>query len=188
MALQHMILGCLMEFPTYGYSMLKSIYRDFYGHGPGVNDGQLYNTLAKMEREGLITKKTVPQERLPNKKLIYITGKGKHEFLLWLRSAKNEQAGARYDFFNEYRFLNKCNFFNHLPATESAAKLQAQLEEAEKSLESLLVARWSMVRKKVAGHRIKILDYGIETQKTRIRWLQEYQELWKEGSGNEQDI
>lgn len=180
MALQHMILGCLMEFPTYGYKMLKSIYRDFYSHGPGVNDGQLYNTLKKMEREGLITRETVSQDRLPNKKLIYITDRGREQFLLWLASAENEEAGARYDFFNEYRFLNKCNFFNHLPSSVGEAKLKITLEEANKSLDSLLRARESMQRKKVSKHRAKILDYGIALQNMRIKWLEEFRELWME--------
>ncbi len=49
------------------------------------------------------------------------------------------------------------------------------------------MARQSMVRKKVAKHRIKILDYGIEMQKTRIRWLQEYRELWKEETRDEKE-
>jgi DNA-binding PadR family transcriptional regulator len=181
-----MILGCLMEFPTYGYKMLKSIYRDFYGHGPGVNDGQLYNTLKKMEREGFITRETVSQDRLPNKKLIFITGRGREQFLLWLGSAESEEAGSRYDFFNEYRFLNKCNFFNHLPASDVESKLREQLEEADKSLDSLLQARISMQRKKVSKHRVKILDYGIAMQRTRIKWLEEYRELWREEKCDEE--
>ena len=182
MALFHMILGCLAEYPTYGYSMLKSIYRDFLGQGPEVNDGQLYSTLKKMETENLVTRKTVHQETSPSKKLVYITPKGEEEFQSWLLSVENETGGARYDFFNEYKFLKKCNFFNHLQAEDARAKIAKQMEEVEKSLENLLSARASMVKKKVPEHRIKILDYGIEVQKIRAKWLGEFMELYRGGS------
>lgn len=185
MGLQHMILGCLAEYPTYGYKMLKSIYKDFLGQGPEVNDGQLYSTLKKMENEGLVVRETIHQEVLPSKKLLHITGKGKEEFRNWLLSDENEAGRARYDFFNEYRFLNKCNFFDCLEPAEARRKMTRQLTEAEQSLSSLLAARSSMVKKKVAAHRVKILDYGLEVQKIRVRWLKEFMALYREENNDE---
>ncbi|MBS3948909.1 MAG: PadR family transcriptional regulator [Dethiobacter sp.] len=185
MGLQHLILGCLVEHPTYGYKMLKSIFKDFLGQGPEVNDGQLYSTLKKMENEGLIVRETIHQEVLPSKKLLYITGKGEEAFRDWLLSDENETGRARYDFFNEYRFLYKGNFFNFLEPAEALQKTARQLTEAEQSLSSLLAARGSMVKKKVSAHRIKILDYGLEVQKVRIRWLKEFMALYREENNDE---
>ncbi|MFZ5596695.1 MAG: helix-turn-helix transcriptional regulator [Bacillota bacterium] len=181
MGLKHLILGCLMDHPTYGYEMITSLYRDFVGLGPEVNDGQLYTTLNRMESEGLITKKVVHQEKVPNKKVIYITPKGREEFLEWLLSGEGENDPVRFDFFNKYEFLNKCNFFNHLDAGAAMDKLSAQHDLVSGKLENLLRARESMVRKGVAPFRIKILEYGIGVQKVKVKWLEEMMELFRGG-------
>ncbi|MBF7082929.1 PadR family transcriptional regulator [Desulfallas sp. Bu1-1] len=173
MSLKHLILGCLLDHPSYGYKMLRNIYKDFFGLAPEVNDGQLYTLLNKMEKEGLITRYTVHQDKAPSKKLLNITEKGRAEFLRWLMSGEGENESVRFDFFNKYTFLNKCNFFNYLEPREARDKLSKQLELMESKLENLQKARNSMVQKAVQTHRIRILDYGIEVQKVKVKWLKE---------------
>ncbi|MFZ5632330.1 MAG: PadR family transcriptional regulator [Bacillota bacterium] len=180
MGLKHLILGCLMDSPTYGYEMLKSLYRDFFGLGPEVNDGQVYTTLNRMESAGLITREVVHQEKVPSKKVIHITEKGREEFRQWLLSGDGENEPARFDFFNKYEFLNKCNFFNHTDPDTALDKLARQLGLMEDKLAGLLRARDRMVQKGVQKHRVRILDYGIEIQKVKIRWLKEMLDLYGE--------
>lgn len=180
MAFKHLILGCLMDYPTYGYEMISSLYRDFVGLGPEVNDGLLYTALNRMESEGLITKRVVHQEKAPSKKIIYITDKGREEFLSWLVSDDGEQDPVRFDFFNKYEFLNKCNFFNHLDQKTALEKLSNQHRIMLDKLESLLRARESMVRKGVLPYRVKILDYGIGIQRVKIQWLKDMMEMFGE--------
>ncbi|GBF32351.1 transcriptional regulator [Desulfocucumis palustris] len=173
MSLKHLILGCLMDRPAYGYEMLKSLYRDFFALSPEVNDGQLYTVLARMEKDGLITKEIVYQDKAPSKKLIHITPKGREEFNDWLLSGDGENEPVRFDFFNKYEFLNKCNFFNHASPETAREKLEKQIEHMENKLLSLQRARLSMVQKKVPPFRIKILDYGLEIQRVKIQWLKD---------------
>lgn len=173
MSLKHLILGCLLEHPSYGYRMMKSLYKDFFELAPEVNDGQLYTTLNRMENENLITKKLVQQEKAPSKKIIYITDKGREKFYQWLMSDEGEHESVRFDFFNKYEFLNKCNFFNHIEIDMVKNKLAKQLEIMKSKLEILHKVRVSMVQKEVQPHRIKILDYGIEVQKVKVSWLED---------------
>ena len=66
MSVKYMILGSLMEVPNYGYliktKFFKKVFSDF-----GINDGQLYPTLNKLEKEGLIRKEVIYQEGSPNR-------------------------------------------------------------------------------------------------------------------------
>ena len=51
--IKYLILGSLMERPFHGYDLksnfFKKIFKDF-----GINDGQLYPALKKLNQEGLI--------------------------------------------------------------------------------------------------------------------------------------
>ena len=98
MSVPYTILGVLMETPAHGYSikkyMLKNFSKDF-----GINDGQLYPALAKLESRGWIKKTVVPQPRSPARHLYRVTEEGEAAFLRWLCGEEEGEAPARLDFF-----------------------------------------------------------------------------------------
>lgn len=171
MSLKYMILGALKENPAHGYGMLDLMFRDFAEQRPEVNSGQLYQLLSKMEEEGLVERKTVQQDKVPNKKIVSITPKGEEDFDNWLRSNEEEVEYIRYDFFSKYGFLYKVNFFNKLDSNTIIAKLDNQIKQMEEKLGNFIIAEDSMLEKNIDSFRIFILQYGIEAQKTRIKWL-----------------
>jgi DNA-binding PadR family transcriptional regulator len=81
MSLKFGILGLMAEEPLHGYE-IKSRFESLLGGAWEVNIGQIYATLQRLERDGLIS--TVG-ERGDRGKLAYqLTERGSQEFATWL--------------------------------------------------------------------------------------------------------
>lgn len=171
MSLKYMILGLVKDFPAHGYDILQVISRDFADQGPEINKGQLYSLVKKMEEDGLIVREVFQQDNTPNRKMIIITPKGEEDFDNWLRSDDEEYDSTRYDFFSKYGFLYKVSHFNMLGHEEIIKKLNQQIEFMEDKYNNFINARESMLRKNVDRFRIYIIEYGIEIQKAKMKWL-----------------
>ena len=78
------LLALLARGPAHGYELK----RDFENHfgtvwGP-VNIGQIYTTLARLERDGLVAATAVEQNDRPNKRVFELTGSGREALQIWL--------------------------------------------------------------------------------------------------------
>ena len=80
MSLDYTILGVLMEQPTHGYSIKKHLLETF-SKNLGINDGQLYPALTKLERRGWIHKEVIKAPRIRHQ--YRITPDGEKAFLHW---------------------------------------------------------------------------------------------------------
>lgn len=170
MSLRYVLLGLLAENSSHGYGLRKEVLHRL-GHFRNINEGQLYTELAKMEKEGLIDREVEVPERGPARKLLHITPEGRQRFKEWLLSDQYEKEGVLYDFIQGYLFLTKCTFFNHLSPGEVLAKLDEQItiqRKKEKAYEEILV---KMEKRQVDPFRIRILAFGLEEVRHRIRWL-----------------
>lgn len=169
MSTKYAILGVLMQCPAHGYK-IKKIFAPFMSRD-GINDGQLYPLLTRLETEKLVRKETVHQQKSPSKNLYHITERGCQEFLRWLVSPENESDPVKYDFFMQYSFLMKCNFFEHLPKRERVSKLKRQIEAAQRKIGEYERIRQDMLKRRLNAYKIKIVEFGIETQKLKIQWV-----------------
>lgn len=171
MAFKHILLGTLLDLPTHAYDMIKKCFMDFTPANPKLNEGRLYSTLKMLDREGLVERALHPQMDMPDQKIISITPQGAEEFYRWLESQVDEEGHVKFDFFNQYSFLNKVNFFKFLPDDKIITKLKEQLLISAMRLERFNKAREEMIQKKVDVYRIRIIEYGIEVEKLRKEWL-----------------
>jgi DNA-binding PadR family transcriptional regulator len=180
---KHAILGVLMKCPGHGYK-IKKIFAPFVSKD-GLNDGQVYPMLTRLEKEGLVRKEIVRQEKSPNKNMYHITEHGRAEFLRWLTGSEDETDPVKYDFFRQYSFLMKCNFLEHLPVEERIAKLKRQIEIAEEKVADYERIRDEMLERGLDDYKIRIVEFGIETQQLKIRWIADLldRELGKRVSG-----
>ncbi|UCD56707.1 MAG: PadR family transcriptional regulator [Candidatus Hydrogenedentota bacterium] len=169
MSIKHAILGVLLQGPAHGYR-IKKIFAPFVAKG-GLNDGQLYPVLTHLERQKLVRKETVRQQKSPNKNLYHITERGREEFFHWLGGPEDEIDPVKYDFFTQYSFLMKCNFFEHLPRRERTEKLKRQREAAEQKISEYEQIREEMLKRRLDTYKIKIVEFGIQTQLLKIRWV-----------------
>lgn len=175
MSLKHMILGCLMDSPSYGYE-IKKFSKDFFRRSQGVNEGQLYATLRKIEEEGLISKEVVYQDKNPPRNVYHLADKGRDEFYSWLLSEDDGNDSTSFDFFQVFPFLQRCNYFKHLPDNEKNGIVDKQIEKEMKRLQEFRVVRVNMLERDVHHTRLKIIEFGIAFQEMKINWLDNLKE------------
>ncbi|MHC4339328.1 MAG: PadR family transcriptional regulator [Planctomycetota bacterium] len=77
------ILGLLSERPLHGYE-LRSAYQEHLVPHAELNIGQVYTTLDRLERDGLVAHERVSQTERPDKKVYGLTEQGREEFQRWL--------------------------------------------------------------------------------------------------------
>lgn len=84
MSVRHALLGLLEESPRHGYE-LKREYDSLFAHGKPVKFGQVYSTLARLQRDGLVDVASEEPGRGPDRKLFEITDEGAHDLNRWLK-------------------------------------------------------------------------------------------------------
>jgi DNA-binding PadR family transcriptional regulator len=170
MAISYTILGVLMDAPTHGYSIKKTLLEK-YSSGLDLNDGQLYPSLARLEARGWIEKEVVEQRHSPNKHRYRLTPEGRDEFLRWLDSEQAERAPL--DFYWRDEFLQKTGFFRRLEAGRVQSQVRGKLEEVSRCLHELEGAEAQLEERESDPYRRMVVDYGIRYQRMRREWLQE---------------
>ena len=171
MSAKYAILGVLMQCPGHGYR-IKKIFAPFISRN-GLNDGQVYPILTRLEKDGFVRKEIVLQEKSPNKNIYHITERGREKFLEWLTGPEGESGPVKYDFFTQYSFLMKCNFFEHLSREERIRKLESQIEAAREKAAEYRLVREEMREKELDDYKLKIIDFGIESQALKVRWVED---------------
>jgi DNA-binding PadR family transcriptional regulator len=77
------LLGLLEREPSHGYD-LKRDYDSYFGRTKPLPFGQVYATLARLSRDGLVAPGAVEAGDGPDRKRYAITQEGKQEFETWL--------------------------------------------------------------------------------------------------------
>jgi DNA-binding PadR family transcriptional regulator len=171
MSLKHAIVGLLLERPMHGYE-LKRVLSPALSRADQMNDGVLYPLLARLQREGLVSRRVVAGARRPARHVIHSTKKCERAFIAWLESDAGESDEVAYDFLIARPFLAKYMFFDRLQPDLARRKLEGQLASARVKLDAFAAIRRGMVRRRVARHQLAILDLGITHQRQTIRWLE----------------
>lgn len=83
MQLTHFFLGLLDEGPRYGY-VLKQRFDDWFGETRTLPFGQVYATLARLQKQGLAEVVAVESGAGPDRKLYALTAEGVEELESWL--------------------------------------------------------------------------------------------------------
>lgn len=170
MPLAHTILGVLMAAPAHGYAIKKQLAAAL-PDGSALNDGQLYPTLARMERNRWIRKQIVEQPRHPCRHQYRLTPSGKREFFDWLTREGSAAPGLEY--FRRSDFLQRCAFFRYLAHGELAAQVKAERDAVERSLAWLEPLALRLREHDPDPYRRMVVEYGIRVQRLRRRWLEE---------------
>jgi DNA-binding PadR family transcriptional regulator len=170
-SLDHAILGLLVEQPSHGYSIKKRLFESL-AEAVGVNDGQLYPALARLESRGWIRKRVVAQRRSPPKHLWRVTAAGLREFQRWLATPEPEPDAA-VDLFWRHGFLQRCAFFRHLDGSGVAAHASRELEGARRRLARLERLSTRLLAQGADPYRRLLVEYGIRYQRMRCEWLSE---------------
>jgi DNA-binding PadR family transcriptional regulator len=91
-------LALLAQAPAHGYELKQAFDDTFGGVWPPINVGQIYTTLARLERDGMVRSIYVEQAHRPDKKVYELTDVGRVALEQWL-DAPAEGPRLRDDFF-----------------------------------------------------------------------------------------
>jgi DNA-binding PadR family transcriptional regulator len=106
MSVKYALLGILSERDRHGYD-LKGAFDERVGEFWSLNYGQIYTTLDRLEREGLVEWRDEPQEKRPDRKIYRITGKGRRELERWLGRPVARTRALRDELFIKLLFLDR---------------------------------------------------------------------------------
>lgn len=81
--MKYFFLSLLAQAPTHGYDLLQSYEQLFATALPPLNAGQIYTTLARLERDGLVRKSEVEQSGKPDKYVYELTPEGRQALQEW---------------------------------------------------------------------------------------------------------
>ena len=85
--MRYPLLALLSRAPAHGYE-LKQEFEDHFGAArAAVNIGQVYSTLQRLERDGLVASKQVDQAARPAKRVYTISEQGRRVLDKWLAEA-----------------------------------------------------------------------------------------------------
>lgn len=86
MAVKHLFLAILSRQPMHGYD-LKNTFEQMVSNQWSLNFGQVYTTLTRLERDGLVKSQEVRSEDKLDKKVYSLTEEGKEQLNQWLKQA-----------------------------------------------------------------------------------------------------
>ena len=92
------LLALLANGPAHGYELKQAMEQQFGSVLPPLNAGQIYTTLSRLERDGLVNDDPVAQNGRPNKRVYQLTEAGRMELRGWVADA-TPAARLRDDFF-----------------------------------------------------------------------------------------
>ncbi len=78
------LLALLASGPAHGYELKQALEQRFGSVLPPLNAGQIYTTLSRLERDGLVDDDAVAQNGRPNKRVYRLTDQGRIELSGWV--------------------------------------------------------------------------------------------------------
>jgi len=168
MSLDHAILGFVNELPRSGYD-LKKAFNASVAHIWPANQSQIYRTLARLEREGLVEVRVILQEGKPNRNVYHITERGLQELRRWL-AAPLPLPDVR------EAFLVQVFFADTITVAEIVGLLEARASMHRERLELYRGFHRKLAEDPPKGEWDKVLDplivdTGILQQEAWLAWL-----------------
>ena len=163
MSIRHSLLALLQDRPRYGYQ-LRIEFEDRTGSAWPLNIGQVYTTLDRLERDGLVRKDGADGEG----HVIYsITAEGRAEVRSWFASPVPRSSPPR----NELAI--KLALALTLPGVDVGAAIHAQRAVSIRALQDYTKARRDMAaqQRPTDTARLLVLDSLIFQTEAEVRWL-----------------
>lgn len=159
MSVKHGLLALLCDGPRYGYE-LKSAFEARTGDTWPLNVGQVYTTLARLERDGLVQR---DGEDAEGHELYRLTGPGERELDAWWSSAVEREAPARDE------LAIKLALAVGLPGVDAREVLQRQRTATVRALQTHTRRKSALPAGDTAA--ALVLDALVFAAEAEVRWL-----------------
>jgi DNA-binding PadR family transcriptional regulator len=93
------LLALLAKESAHGYELKQALEQTFGSAYPSPNIGQIYVTLGRLEKDGLVRGEDVTQSSRPNKRVYELTPAGREAVAAWLDETSGDGPRMRSEFF-----------------------------------------------------------------------------------------
>jgi DNA-binding PadR family transcriptional regulator len=164
MSVRQSLLAILDQGPCYGYQLRSEFDRRTGGTWP-INVGQIYNTLDRLERDGLVEKAEL---EAAGQNYYRITDAGRAEVAGWLGSPVLRSTAARDE------LAIKLAIAVTLPGVDIARVIQVQRAATLRNLQELTKTKDSTADPTSAGDLawLLVVDSMIFAAEAEVRWLE----------------
>src|SRR5512140_3178361 len=160
---QYAILALLAQEPRHGYE-LHDLFRTLLGGPWELNTGQVYSSLERLARDGLVVEARVERAGGPDKRVWSLADPGRAELSAWLA------APVRRDYRLRDELFLKLVLAVFTGAGSPRIVLQAQRRELFQELHDLTARRNAADPTRELA-RILLLDSAIMHTEAELRWL-----------------
>ena len=158
MSVPYALLGLLEPAPRHGYE-LKREYDSLFNRAKPVKFGQVYSTLARLQRDGLVYATSEQPGRGPDRKLYAITPEGVADLDEWLRAPEPPEP-----------YIQSVLFAKVVLALASDRDARAFLEsQRSQHLERMRELTRTKTRGDVADE--VVADYALAHLEADLRWM-----------------
>ncbi len=164
MSVRNALLGLLAQRPRHGYD-LRATFQAIMGGEENwdVKPAQIYTTLARLEKDGLVQEEAVDQSSGPEKRIYAITPAGRAELRSWLTSGVE-----RYEQRDE--FFLKLMLSLATGEADPGKVIRTQRAALYRELHAITTQRQQADPKKELA-RILLLDKAVMHLEADLRWL-----------------
>lgn len=175
MSIKHAILGLLAERPLHGYE-LKAAYEADLVPATQLNIGQVYTTLERLTRDGLVAHEVVSQTERPDKKVYALTKDGRRALREWLGTASRLDLDLR----NE-TYL-KLVLARRLDEADPLRVLSVERQACFARLHEVTQARAAAKTERAALQTVLLLDLAVLRLEAFLKWLDHCEEIMRKES------
>jgi len=165
------LLGQLFGSPGHGYDLHRQVISDL-GHVWHLSQSQAYAILKRLETQGDISMEEIPQDKLPSRQLLHLTGQGCERFLTWLDTPSGGSTRAI-----RLEFITRLFFLNQYHPEKIAYAFDQQRSEVEAHIQRL-----EDVHKHLPDDQIynrMSLDMRLKQLNAVLEWLDECQKYFQ---------
>jgi len=162
MSVRNSLLALLTEGPKYGWQ-LRTEFEERTGKTWPLNIGQVYTTLARLDRDGFVTAAAEVADADPSQRHYSLTDAGRTEAMSWFASAVQHESAPRDE------LAIKMNLALSLPGVDVPGLIQAQRVESMRTLQSYTKLKAAVGPDDRAWEIT--LDLLIFHTEAEIRWL-----------------
>ena len=168
-------MGLLAERPLHGYE-LKAAYEAELVPASQLNYGQVYTTLERLARDGLVGHEVVSQAERPDKKVYAITKEGRKELQTWFHAPAHLDLDLRNETFV------KLILARHLPNADPLKVLSVERRASLERLHEVTQARSQADKEGSSLQTVLLLDLAVLRLEAFIKWLDRSEEVLRKES------
>ena len=161
MSVKHALLALLCDGPRYGYE-LKAAFEARTGDAWPLNVGQVYTTLARLERDGQVARDSEDAEGHVHYRL---TDAGRREVQGWWDAEVEREAPPRDE------LAIKLALALTVPGVDVLGVLQRQRTATVRALQTHVRRRSALSRAEPAGAALLVLESLVFAAEAEVRWL-----------------